>query len=174
MPCSPLKVNGFCGRNMAPPSSTSKNKHESSMKSGGFLLGLFFDPEDGGGMFLRNVGWLSTDYTALCPRGRTFHNDRCENLNHIRTLVSNPTHGKNICSHYLCFYCRVQVEGLRWADHHAISPTNFWYDSEFQKLIMNWNRSECLIHGGLRSIILDTNSIANSGLGGVVHDAFPR
>jgi hypothetical protein len=28
----------------------------------------FFDPEDGGDMFLRNVGWLSTDYTPLYPR----------------------------------------------------------------------------------------------------------
>jgi hypothetical protein len=34
----------------------------------GFLLCLFFYPEDGGDMFLRNVGWLSTDYTALYPR----------------------------------------------------------------------------------------------------------
>jgi hypothetical protein len=34
----------------------------------GFLLGLFFDPEDGGDMFHRNVGWLSKDYTALYPR----------------------------------------------------------------------------------------------------------
>jgi hypothetical protein len=34
----------------------------------GFLLGLFFDPYDGGDTFLRNVGWLSTDYTALHPR----------------------------------------------------------------------------------------------------------
>jgi hypothetical protein len=28
----------------------------------------FFDPEDGGDMFLRNVGCNSTDYTASCPR----------------------------------------------------------------------------------------------------------
>jgi hypothetical protein len=28
----------------------------------GFLLGLFFYPEDGGDMFLRNVGKLSSDY----------------------------------------------------------------------------------------------------------------
>jgi hypothetical protein len=34
----------------------------------GFLLGLSFDPEDGRHMFLRNVGRLSTDYTALYLR----------------------------------------------------------------------------------------------------------
>jgi hypothetical protein len=30
----------------------------------GFLIGLFFDPEDGDDMFLRNIDWLSTDYMA--------------------------------------------------------------------------------------------------------------
>jgi hypothetical protein len=34
----------------------------------GFLLGLLFDPENGGVMFLQNVGLLSLDYTALYPR----------------------------------------------------------------------------------------------------------
>jgi hypothetical protein len=29
------------------------------------LLGLFFEPEDEGDMFLRNVGSLTTDYAAL-------------------------------------------------------------------------------------------------------------
>jgi hypothetical protein len=29
---------------------------------------FFFDPEDGGDMFLRNVGCISTDYTASHPR----------------------------------------------------------------------------------------------------------
>jgi hypothetical protein len=34
-----------------------------------FLLGLFFCPEDGGDMFLRNVGgFFSRGYTALYPR----------------------------------------------------------------------------------------------------------
>jgi hypothetical protein len=34
----------------------------------GFLLGLFFDPEDGGDMFLQNVGLLSMEYTVLYSR----------------------------------------------------------------------------------------------------------
>jgi hypothetical protein len=34
----------------------------------GFLRGLFFDPEDGGDMYLRNVGGISTGYAALYPR----------------------------------------------------------------------------------------------------------
>jgi hypothetical protein len=32
------------------------------------LLGLFFHLEDGGDMFLRKLGELSTDYKALYPR----------------------------------------------------------------------------------------------------------
>jgi hypothetical protein len=34
----------------------------------GFLLGLYFDPEDGGDMFLENIGSLSVEYTALYSR----------------------------------------------------------------------------------------------------------
>jgi hypothetical protein len=30
----------------------------------GFRLTYFFHPEDGGDIFLRNVGWNSTGYTA--------------------------------------------------------------------------------------------------------------
>jgi hypothetical protein len=30
-----------------------------------FTLGPFFLPEDGGDMFLRNVGWLSVGYMAI-------------------------------------------------------------------------------------------------------------
>jgi hypothetical protein len=31
-------------------------------------IATFFDPDDGGDKFLRNVGSLSTDYMALYPR----------------------------------------------------------------------------------------------------------
>jgi hypothetical protein len=34
----------------------------------GFLLGLFFNLEDGGDMFLQNVSSLSMDYMSLYPR----------------------------------------------------------------------------------------------------------
>jgi hypothetical protein len=34
----------------------------------GVFLGLLFDPEYAGDVLLRNVGWLSTDYTVLHPR----------------------------------------------------------------------------------------------------------
>jgi hypothetical protein len=54
--------------NVVPILRNEEVKQETSMKycslttSVDFLLGLFFD------VFLRNVGWLSTEYTALCPR----------------------------------------------------------------------------------------------------------
>jgi hypothetical protein len=37
----------------------------------------FFDPENGGEMFLRNVDWRSTDYTALYPRMCTLQYRDC-------------------------------------------------------------------------------------------------
>jgi hypothetical protein len=33
----------------------------------GILFYLFFNPEDEDNFFPRNVSWLLTDYTALCP-----------------------------------------------------------------------------------------------------------
>jgi hypothetical protein len=47
-------------RNMSPPSSGSrvnqaKNQRETG-KSANFLLGLFFDPENGGDIVLQSVG----------------------------------------------------------------------------------------------------------------------
>jgi hypothetical protein len=34
----------------------------------GFLHGFFYNPEDGGEIFLRNIGGLSMECTALYPR----------------------------------------------------------------------------------------------------------
>jgi hypothetical protein len=38
------------------------------LSQAGFLLGIFFDSEDGEDIFLWNVGFLPTDYIALYPR----------------------------------------------------------------------------------------------------------
>jgi hypothetical protein len=38
----------------------------------GFMLGSLFNPEDGGGMFLLSVRWLSMVYKMLCLRSRSF------------------------------------------------------------------------------------------------------
>jgi hypothetical protein len=64
-----------------PPSSQYANLNfflelETNMKwvvsrtlvHAGVLLGLFFDPDGGGDMFLRKVGWVSTYCTVLYPR----------------------------------------------------------------------------------------------------------
>jgi hypothetical protein len=44
-----------------------RGQEETNVKAGdvGFFFGLFFDTEDVGDLFLRNVGWFSTDYMAL-------------------------------------------------------------------------------------------------------------
>jgi hypothetical protein len=53
--CSPLKVSHLQGGRK----SKASNQHEASSLNGG-------------DMFLRNVGWLSTDYTALVPEDNNF------------------------------------------------------------------------------------------------------
>jgi hypothetical protein len=60
---------------MSPPSSGSKNNQARNRHNAvssfcyllhtSFLLNLFFDPEDGGDMFLRNASLVSADYAAL-------------------------------------------------------------------------------------------------------------
>jgi hypothetical protein len=62
-------------RNMFLPYSRSKNKPSKKPASrarylahAGLLFGFFFDPENGGNMFLQNVGRLLMDYMALYPR----------------------------------------------------------------------------------------------------------
>jgi hypothetical protein len=63
MPCSPFE---------AEPLATCFNA--------GFLLGIFFDPEDGGDIFLRNIGWLSMATLRYIPEDSILHNHCCENL----------------------------------------------------------------------------------------------
>jgi hypothetical protein len=58
-------------------------------------LPYFFDPEDGGDMFLRNIGWLITDYAAIYPQDGTLSSHSCENRKRISSNL------KEILSHFL-------------------------------------------------------------------------
>jgi hypothetical protein len=46
----------------------------------GFLIGIFFDPDDEGNMLLRKGGSLSAGYMVLYHRRQTLYNRCCESL----------------------------------------------------------------------------------------------
>jgi hypothetical protein len=86
---------------------------------------LCLDPENGGDMILRNIGWLSTEYTVLyIPQDSTLHNQRCENLKSYKatffcfSFISVYTANRLYFCVYtvdspliwrLCFNCRVYL-----------------------------------------------------------------
>jgi hypothetical protein len=54
---------------MPPPFSKNKRSKKPVSKQAGFNIFLaLLIPEDGGDIFPRNVGWLSTDYMVLYPK----------------------------------------------------------------------------------------------------------
>jgi hypothetical protein len=59
-PCSPLKINRHFGGtyrlHLHGRSISRARNYVATCFHAGFLIGLFFDREDGGDMFLRNVG----------------------------------------------------------------------------------------------------------------------
>jgi hypothetical protein len=69
MTCSPLKINwcisGTCHCHLQGQRKASSPCY---LVHTGFVLGLFFNPEAGGDMFVCNSGWLPTDYMTLCVR----------------------------------------------------------------------------------------------------------
>jgi hypothetical protein len=65
MQCSPVKIDRRLGRTYHSFGCAWFLCRAAPMR------GSFFDPEDGGGMFPRNVGWLSLVYTALYPEDGT-------------------------------------------------------------------------------------------------------
>jgi hypothetical protein len=81
VPYSLVKLN-WCFKVMCPLHlqslniSQAGNQHEAGSKKcsvyclfhTGFLLGLLLTPEDGVGMFLQNVSWLSRGYIEIYPR----------------------------------------------------------------------------------------------------------
>jgi hypothetical protein len=67
-PCSLLRCNRRFGGTYRLHLQGRRSKYACHLLICWFLLNYFFYPEDGGDIFLRNVGCNSTDYTALYPR----------------------------------------------------------------------------------------------------------
>jgi hypothetical protein len=65
------------------------------MDHAGFVLGLFFDPEDEGDMFLRNVGWLLTAYMALYPRRQNSSKTETLGEGETRPLIRGGAPGQD-------------------------------------------------------------------------------
>jgi hypothetical protein len=95
-PCSRLEVNRRFGRtyciHLLRQRITQARNSVSHLLRAGFLLCLFFDPEDGSEVILRNVCWLSTDYTEHFRRY------------FVRDFVSLLKHSKDGA---LYLHCRV-------------------------------------------------------------------
>jgi hypothetical protein len=74
--CSPLKISLYfrriCSLHLQGRRiNQARNRHEEGSKQSlhaCLFLGLLFGREDGGDMFIRNAGLLSTYYTTLYPR----------------------------------------------------------------------------------------------------------
>jgi hypothetical protein len=94
-PCSALKVNRKFG-------GTSRLRLDCYLFHAGFLLGLFFDTEEGCDMFLRIIHQLSTDYMVLYSIKSTLHNNRCENIRSYIILFLFSLLAQNICVTKLC------------------------------------------------------------------------
>jgi hypothetical protein len=54
-----------------------------------FLLDLFFDPEDGGDIFFRNIDGFQRTTRFYAPEDRTLHNYSCENLKFYTIFISH-------------------------------------------------------------------------------------
>lgn len=80
MTCTLVKFNWRFGTSKKP---TWSRQQSSCLLSASwwFLAFLHLGHENGGNMFLRNVGWISPDYTALYPRRQLFIDTAVRTLN---------------------------------------------------------------------------------------------
>jgi hypothetical protein len=125
MPCSPVKVIWLRWRTYRLHLHGLKTKRSKKpawlcLLHAGFVLGLLFISESRRSMFLRNVGWFSSECTALnyrrlisssnnfnvyiihrCRSAQTITKDTIRTLTPAACLIFNPlSQGYAIISHY--------------------------------------------------------------------------
>jgi hypothetical protein len=121
-PCSPLSVN----RRFGGTYRLHLQSYACHLLLLWFLARYFFEPEDRGDIFLRNVSWNSTDYTALYPR--TWYSSILEkftelfnNLNFQRNNTAVTEHkGSNPTNRKVCHWHELSQFYL-----HPILTINF-------------------------------------------------
>jgi hypothetical protein len=88
----------------------------------GFSLGFFVYPGDGGDIFSQNVCWLSTGYTAFCPRSKSRHIvvDCLCGLLVVRVLGCRSRSPEFDSWRYQIFW---EVVGLEWGPLNLVSAT---------------------------------------------------
>jgi hypothetical protein len=95
MPCSLLKVN-WCFRGTCHPDFQGQRNSRALLSTfllhAGLLLGLLFDPEDGG-ILLQKAGGLSADYKAFYYRTYSSSNIQCWLWRHWQLLL-------HVCIYY--------------------------------------------------------------------------
>jgi hypothetical protein len=117
--CSRLKVNRPFGRicrlylqslRISRARNQRRNNHCLPLAFTLISVGLFFDLENGGDMFLRKVSWLSTDFKALYPGEIYLHNHYCKSLNHTWSTSTYLDYDVGTMEH---MFWRIQK--LRWS-----------------------------------------------------------
>jgi hypothetical protein len=107
-PCNLLKVNWRFGGTyrlylLGWRISQAINQQLVTCFHAGSLLGVFFKPEAGGDMFLRNVGWLTLDYTVYIPDNRYLHNHSCQTLKSYKDYSLCDVMSCSFVNGYQCF-----------------------------------------------------------------------
>jgi hypothetical protein len=107
-------------KNQAMATSENANLLATCLHAG-ILLGSVVDLEDEGDMFIRNVGWLGTEYTALYPQ-------RLVKLTKFRGLSPPANYTYRAAASCRLTKCQLlRMEGVGWSSRrvHRPEPLHF-------------------------------------------------